>query len=173
MTHLCHIGKGTRIPLWQYHSSSGTMLCTAPADKSSAADTLTHQFSKISSPTHAAFTSSLQYNHHHGRPRGYFETHCATFFIKPTLHTSSNGGEFWWLKRVLLIKPNHTKNFSTWPQFQSGWHCASTYPSNSIQVPDLCHLLLLPSQVQPLTNQQAQMLQAKMPCPLDMPCKIC
>jgi hypothetical protein len=103
MTHLSHIGKGTRIPPWQYHSSSGTMLCTDPTDNSNAADTLTHQFSKISSPTHATFTSPLQYNHHHRCPRGYFETHCAVFFMKPSLHTSSNGGEFWWVKCVLLI----------------------------------------------------------------------
>jgi len=81
MTYLSHIGKGIRIPLWQYHSSSGTMLCTAPTDNADAADTLTHQFSKISSPTHAAFTPPLQYNHHHGCPRGYFETYCAAFSL--------------------------------------------------------------------------------------------
>jgi len=68
-------------------------------------------------------------------------------FIKPTVHTSSNGGEFWWSKRLLLIKPNHTTNFFTGTHFQSHWHCTSNYPLNSIQVPDLCHLLLLPSQV--------------------------
>jgi len=94
-------------------------------------------------------------------------------FIKLLLHTSSNGGKFWWLKRVLLTKPNHTTNFFTGPQFQSCWHCTSTYPLNSIQVPDLCHLLLLPpQQVQPLTKQQTQMLQARKPCPWGMPCKI-
>jgi hypothetical protein len=65
---------------------------------------------------------------------------CCVFITLP-LHTSSKGGEFWWLKHVLLIKPNHTMNFLTGPHFQSRWHCTSTYPLNSIRVPDSCHQL--------------------------------
>lgn len=75
----------TFVPYWKRHKNSTVAVPQFfrynALYSSNAAHTLTIQFSKISSPTHAAFTPPLQYNHCYRCPCGYFESHCTEFSL--------------------------------------------------------------------------------------------
>ena len=114
----------------------------------SVASQISCRFSKISSPTHSAFTCGLDMlgrlcNQHRGCPFDHFQTlrinlwHAALLLCHQ--HTSlslSTVGEFGWGGECFALRTRHIMKPFARPSFQRYCHCISTYLLHSIWLTD-------------------------------------